>query len=166
MNLNTTALGFITIALAGALIHFSNKQKTHPKPLAHERAVVASQPVTTQPVFDTDSHRLVDDSIAAKVSEPVIPQPNLYPLFKDEAELLEIVPVWMLEGDHQYRFENAQVMGEEIARIRVRYRWDDGSSMEYEFTDIGATPKPHLLRGLGFNFDQQNTKSETGYTTT
>ena len=26
------------------------------------------------------------------------------------------------------------------------------------------SPKPHLIQGLGFNFDQENTESESGYT--
>lgn len=64
-----------------------------------------------------------------------------------------------------FYFETAEVMGETVARCRGRYVWDDGSQMEYELTDIGATPKPQLIQGLGFNFDQQNTESETGYTT-
>lgn len=37
--------------------------------------------------------------------------------------------------------------------------------MEYELTDVGANPNPDLIQGLGFNFDQENTESESGYTT-
>ena len=55
-------------------------------------------------------------------------------------------------------------MGESVTRCRGRYLWEDGAQMEYELTDIGATSKPDLIKGLGFNFDQENTESESGYT--
>ena len=82
----------------------------------------------------------------------------------EQAELEQLLPAWMHEEGVDFYFEKAEVMRETVTRCRGRYLWDDGARMEYELTDIGATPKPHLIKGLGFNFDQENTESESGYT--
>lgn len=82
----------------------------------------------------------------------------------DQEALVQLLPAWMHEEGVDFYFEEAEVMGESVTRCRGRYLWEDGAQMEYELTDIGATSKPDLIKGLGFNFDQENTESESGYT--
>lgn len=103
---------------------------------------------------------LADESLpepSAPVSVPVAVT------LLEEVELVQLLPAWMHEEGVDFYFEKAEVMGEAVTRCRGRYLWDDGAQMEYELTDIGATPKPELIQGLGFNFDQENTVSSTGY---
>lgn len=82
----------------------------------------------------------------------------------DQNELVQLLPEWMYEEGVDFYFEKVAVMDAEVTRCRGRYRWDDGAQMEYELTDVGANPNPDLIQGLGFNFDQENTESESGYT--
>tara|TARA_B110001469_G_scaffold124143_1_gene137297 strand:+ start:674 stop:1513 length:840 start_codon:yes stop_codon:yes gene_type:complete len=84
-------------------------------------------------------------------------------LLEKEA-LVQLLPAWMHEEGVDFYFEEAEVMGETVTRCRGRYLWENGAQMEYELTDVGPTLKLDLIKGLGFNFDQENTESESGYT--
>jgi len=82
----------------------------------------------------------------------------------DQEALVQLLPAWMHEEGVDFYFERAEVMGVSVTRCRGRYLWEDGAQMEYELTDAGPTLKLDLIKGLGFNFDQENTESESGYT--
>ena len=82
----------------------------------------------------------------------------------EQDALVQLLPAWMHEEGVDFYFEKTEVMGETVTRCRGRYLWDDGARMEYELTNSGATPNPDLIKGLGLNFDQENTESESGYT--
>lgn len=75
-----------------------------------------------------------------------------------------LVTEWMHEKGAVFYYEVVEVAEEPVARCRGRYRWDDGASVEYELTDIGPTPNSELVKSLGFNFDQENSESDRGYT--
>jgi hypothetical protein len=104
---------------------------------------------------------LTDESLAELVAPANVP---VAATLLGQADLVQLLPAWMHEEGVDFYFEKVEVMGEAVTRCRGRYLWDDGAHMEYELTDIGATPKPELIQGLGFNFDQENTESESGYT--
>ena len=127
--------------------------------------------VTDQPLSQAAPAELVEimepqasQTEALLAEEPSAPEnvPDPTTLLEQDA-LVQLLPAWMHEEGVDFYFEKAEVMGAEITRCRGRYHWDDGAHMEYELTDVGADPNPELIQGLGFNFDQENTESESGY---
>lgn len=142
------------------------------------------EPATTQ-VYDATelevAHQKPPQEAFAAIPEIMEPQPPKAETFLaaepsaptnapvvatllDQNELVQLLPEWMYEEGVDFYFEKVAVMDAEVTRCRGRYRWDDGAQMEYELTDVGANPNPDLIQGLGFNFDQENTESESGYT--
>lgn len=165
MASRNTVLAFCMIVLIGGLLLVLNKQGIDPDPVDEPQQVDAMQPSVVLSDLELDAQLAVDQPAAVEQPEPVIPSSDRALRLKDEAALSALLPAWMLEEGVDVYFETAEVMGVNVARCRGRYVWEDGSQMEYELTDIGATPNPQLIKGLGFNFDQENTESESGYTT-
>ena len=159
-----TVLPLIAIALTVGLLLVLNRQKADsdiaPEPAAESQTVDTSQASAALLPREPDTPVPLDAPIASESSEAISAQVNPANALKDEAALSELLPAWMREEGVAFYFEQAEVVGEPVARWRGRYKWDDGASMEYELTDIGPTAKPELIKSLGFNIDQGNTEGK------
>lgn len=168
MTSRTTVLVLCTIALIGGLLLVLKQQRVDSESVVEPQAVDAMHSSAVESgvalAVEPDVELAVDDSVGVERHELVTsPSDGTMAELKDESSLTALLPAWMLEEAVDVYFETAEVMGETVARCRGRYTWEDGAQMEYELTDVGATPNPQLIKGLGFNFDQQNTESESGY---
>ena len=163
-----TVLPLCMIALTVGLLLVLNRQWADsdivPEPAAESQRGDTLHSSPAWMPLESDTQVPTDDPVSVELPEADSEELNPEPALKGEAALSELLPVWMHEEGVAPYYEAIEVVGEPITRCRARYRWDNGASMEYELTDIGPTPKPELMKSLGFNFNQGSTESETGYT--
>ena len=147
--------------LAVLLKQNSSSTQVHDAPELPDTTEYQPEPVPALEIMEPEVP-LIDASLpessGATENAPVVAT------LLEQDELVQLLPEWMQEEGVDFYFEKVAVMDAEVTRCRGRYRWDDGAQMEYELTDVGANPNPDLIQGLGFNFDQENTESESGYT--
>lgn len=156
----------VCLLIVGLVAVFLNKDPSTlpvhdvPEFLVERQEPSQEAPATASEVMVSQAPQM-DESLA----EPSAPEhiPVAASLLEQD-ELVQLLPAWMHEEGVDFYFEKTEVMGAEVTRCRGRYHWDDGAQMEYELTDVGANSASELIQGLGFNFDQENTESESGYT--
>lgn len=159
-------LAIACLLIVGLVAVFLNKDPSSPQvhdapelSVAHQKPSQAA-PGAASEIMEPQAPR-TDESLLEPSALANVP---VAATLLEQAELVQLLPAWMHEEGVDFYFEKAEVMGETVTRCRGRCLWDDGAQMEYELTDIGADPNPELIQGLGFNFDQENTESESGYT--